>query len=184
MNAQCSRKHSDKNSSRSTDRPVSMEGPEVSQQSNLLRLRTRIRLQICFRVGIVGHPRAPHFIDLGNNGAPDRWRDRQRFLITHILFLTCRTLYNELGRLAYGFNHFFVQLDEDHDLLPLRCLSPQSLSALRWLTIHINVSSCGKGEMCAGCKYPWERIRYENRGKPFEPLSLANEYSRVSYGIC
>jgi hypothetical protein len=159
-----------------------LDAQDSASTSAFMRLPRRIRLQICFYVGILGHPRPRNrlFVDLGSWGAPDHNHGRQRFVNTYKLLLTCKSIYHDLHRLVYGFNHCYVRLDYSGKLGGLRRLRPDTLFALRWLTIHVNVSSCGLGSLCESYVYPWRHGLDQSYDRLSKPLSLANQDDKVS----
>jgi hypothetical protein len=150
----------------------------TSSECPFLDLPRRLRLRVYSLLCVLGHPRFSNFINLSSAGAPDRNHNGQRFINTHRLLLTCKTVYNELVPLVYGFNHFFIRLDDHGSFGALRRLRPSTLCAMRNLTIHINVSSCGLGDRCGSYLYPWER-HYDDYDKLNKPLSLRDAGARV-----
>ncbi len=69
---------------------------------------------------------------------------------SHGLLLTCRTIYAESSVVIYSTNRFFIRYRDSRSLQALRNLTPHSLSALVYLVVHLNVTSCEIGEPC--CK--------------------------------
>ena len=150
----------------------------IPSKCSLLDLPLRLRLRLYASLCVLGHPSHPLFINLGNAGAPDHNHYRHRFINTYRLLLTCKTVYNELSLLVNGFNHFSIRLDDHGSFGALRHLRPRALRAIRNLTIHVHVSSCGLGDKCGSYLYPWERA-YDDYDKLNKPLSLVDAGARV-----
>lgn len=156
------------------------EQPDQMPPSPLLRLPQPIRLLIYTHAGMLVTPDQCKFINLNNAGAPNRNRDRQRFITTHRLLMTCHQVSEEVAAYIYASNHFFIRYNDFGNLETLRRLRLCSLRALRYLTIHLNVASCGLGMPCERSLDPWEEPDFDRHDTPFR----ANQSSAAQVGAC
>lgn len=107
-----------------------------------------IRLRIYYEAGLINES------DINLNGQPEddssTWPSAVDCASSYSLLLSCRAIYTEVSSAVYSTNRFFLQYQDSGNLQPLRKLTPQSLSVLTHLTVHLNVSSCERGKPC--CK--------------------------------
>ena len=134
----------------------SIEEDDHQIQPPFLRLPSLIRHQIYAEANILGSKSRFKFINLNHRGAPDRNHDRPSFLVTWNLLLTCRTLYGEVSSRIYADNYFFIRYNERRNLESLRSLLPTSMRAIRHLSIHLNVASCGISNGCDFYLNSWD----------------------------
>ena len=149
----------------------------------ILRLPTRLRLRLYFKMCILGSPKVHNrFINLNNQGARNRdydgFLEGFSFTLAHRLMLTCRTFYNEVCPIVYARNHLFIRFSDRGNLEALRRLSPTALRAIRLLTIHLNVASCGLGSPCHYYLRPGEKPAYDNY-RCEKPLDISNPFTKV-----
>ena len=108
-----------------------------------------LRFRIYYEAGLIKGS------DNDLNGQPEDdssiWSiDTVYWSFSHSLLLSCRAIYTEVSSAVYSTNRFFLRYQDFGSLQPLRNLTPQSLSVLTHLTVHLNVSSCERGKPC--CK--------------------------------
>lgn len=164
-----------------------MSADEVLDTPPLLRLTSNLRLRIysytaAYALGWAGNG-WQKFINLNNPGARDHHRDRESFVTTYRLLLTCRTIYEDVSPMVYANNHFFIGFGDHRNLEGIRSLRPASLNALTLLTIHLNVASCGLGRPCKNSLERWEEPSYGRCDETSlfdEPLRMDEAAARVS----
>ena len=151
------------------------------QASPLLRLPRLVRLQIYISAGAIAHPRQLLFINLNNSEVKSTLNRNYRpcFVATLNLFLTCRLVYRDLCRHVYSRHHFFVRSCDDGGLRTLNRLGSEALMGLKLLTIHLNSSSCGLGNVCDRALDPWIKNRQEY-DRIDSPLRLGETRTEVS----
>ena len=107
-----------------------------------------IRFRIYYEAGLIKES------DINLDGQPDAdsstWPSAVDCASSYSLLLSCRAIYTEVFSAIYSTNRFFLRYQDSGSLQPLRKLTPQSLSVLTHLTVHLNVSSCERGKPC--CK--------------------------------
>lgn len=64
------------------------------------------------------------------------------------LLLICHSIHEEVIRLFYSRNRFFLRYQERQTLHPLQSLSKAAIAALTHLTVHLNAASCHAGGPC------------------------------------
>lgn len=82
--------------------------------------------------------------------------------------LTCRIIYTEASSILYSGNHLFIRYRDHGNLAALRNLLPSSVASIRRLTIHLNVSSCERTNLC--CKEHKRAIMHDCTKKHDQPL--------------
>ena len=147
-----------------------------SESPGFLDLPRRARLLIYLHAGMLWRRSQPWFIDLNSKGAPDSNHGRNYFLTTYRLLLTCHKIRKDLSPVVYGINCFFIRYADSGDLAALRRLNPKCIQALRHLTIHLNVASCGLGRPCSG----YLLRQNEDYDKIDNPLTLSESHYSVS----
>lgn len=136
-------------------------GLRCTHFQTIFSLPRAIRFRIYDEAGLVTET------DINLNGRPDAdtWPSAADCGFTSSLLLTCRTVYTEASSAVYSTNQFWIRYRDSHSLQRLRNLTPQSLSLLTHLTVHLNVSSCEIGESC--CKaYPGRPKSCDAHDKP------------------
>ena len=133
-----------------------------------------IRFRIYYEAGLV------HEGDINLNGRPDAdtWPSAADRAFENSLFLSCPAIYTEASSAVYSTNRFFIRYRDTRSLQLLRNLTPHSLSLLTHLTVHLNVSSCEKGNPC--CKaYPVRPKCCDSHDKPLR-LSPSSRHPILS----
>lgn len=150
-------------------------GSSVDLQPPFWRLPAHLRLRICAHAGVLGLERAS-LISLVSH--PDKmYRDRVlASTTTRSLLLTCRVLRQEIASEVYSKNRFCMRIQSVEDFEVLYRLTSTSIRSLRWMTLHLNVASCGLGLYCDSSLRTWSIPR----GRPGRdaPLSLAGIFDQ------
>ena len=107
-------------------------------------LPSAVRVQIYEEAGVV----SDSDINLNRLSAEGSWAFTTNFGATYSLLTSCRAIYNELIPSIYSTNRYFIRYGDQRSLQPLRLLTESSLSSLRHLTLHLNVTSCEAGIPC------------------------------------
>lgn len=141
------------------------EWPGLSRthSTSLLCLPAAVRLQIYVHVGLCSNVT----INL------TRQRPRYSWSIFKLL-LTCRTIYLEVSSTLYSTNRIFVRFRDFNSLQALRNLSPNVLSSLTGLTVHLNVTSCDQDEPCHDA-CPGAAGSGETYDKPLQATSRSDQ---------
>lgn len=131
----------------------------TKQNSPFLALPASVRLQLYSAAEVVGWNGCT-FVNLNRQTSSDHgaFHNRPSFATTLALLLTCQATYKELVFLVYGRNHFFIRYNDFQNLSSLRQLSTLSTRAITKLTVHLNVASCGLGNVCNDVLY-WSSQR-------------------------
>jgi len=87
-------------------------------------------------------------IDFNRRVNTTYWPPSADFQISYNLLLTCRTVYTETSYIIYSTNRFFIRYSDGQSLEALRNLTADSVALLTQLTVHLNVTSCEKGQEC------------------------------------
>ena len=141
-------------------------GLTCTHSRTIFSLPQPVRLRIYYEAGLVNEG------DINLNGRPDAdtWPSAADCAFSYSLLLSCRAIYTEASSAVYSTNRFFIRYRDSRSLQPLRNLTPHSLSLLTHLTVHLNVSSCEKGNPC--CKaYP---VRSKSCNYHDKPLRLSS----------
>lgn len=140
----------------------------------LLRLPEALRQSIYHHAGILGSDGAC-VISLSSRcpRVPGRNRPAPAFHTTWSLLCTSRVIYGEVAAQVYANNRFYLRVRDKQDFDVLRNLSLSSLRSLTWLTLHLNVVSCGLGLYCDLSVRPWD-IRYGSNERD-TPMRLSNQ---------
>ena len=127
-------------------------GLKCTHLRSILCLPPAIRVRIYSQAGLVED------IDIDLNQRPGidawPWPDPDDLHFTFNLLLTCRTIYTEASFIVYNTNRFFIRYRDSQSLQALRNLTPNSLSSLAYLTVHLNITSCAIGERCTDVQTP------------------------------
>ena len=133
-------------------------GLKCTHLRSFLCLPPAIRLRIYSLAGLVED------IDIDLNQRPGTdswpWPFTDDFHFTFNLLLTCRTIYTEASFIVYNTNRFFIRYRDSQSLQALRNLTPNSLSSLSYLTVHLNITSCSIGEPCSNVQPAKARARH------------------------
>lgn len=149
-------------------------GLTCTRPRTIFCLPQAIRLRIYYEAGLITES------DINLNGQPagHTWPSAVECASTFSLLLSCHTIYAEASSVIYSTNRFFIRYRDSRSLQPLRNLTPHSLSLLTHLTVHLNVSSCEKGDPC--CKaVPARPKTCDNHDKPLR-LSPSSRHRVLS----
>lgn len=118
--------------------------------------------------------------DINLNGQPDAhtWPSAVDCASSYSLLLSCCAIYTEASSAVYSTNRFFIRYRDSRSLQPLRNLTPQSLALLTHLTVHLNVTSCEKGDPCWKA-LPGRQHRSDRYDKPLR-LSPSSSHPILS----
>ena len=133
-------------------------GLKCSHLRSFLCLPPAVPLEIYDQAGLV----KDFDIDLNQRPGTLTWADDGYFDFTFNILLTCRTIYAEVSATVYSTNRFFIRYRDSHSLQMLQNLTPISLSALAYLTVHLNVTSCELGESCCNNQSGEARRRHRH----------------------
>ena len=147
-------------------------GLKCTHLRSFLCLPPAIRLQIYHQAGLVEDT------DIDLNRRPGTqfwpWDCAKDFHFTFNLLLTCRTIYTEASSIVYQTNRFFIRYRDSQNLQALRKLTPNSLSSLAYLTVHLNIASCAIGESCFDFLTP-EALARHRYDKPLRSSSRPSQ---------
>ncbi|CZR60241.1 uncharacterized protein PAC_10137 [Phialocephala subalpina] len=117
---------------------------------SLLSLPPVVRCQIYRDAGLICDSDVDFNGRLNAGSWPPSATPSTDFQISYNLLLTCRTVYTEASCILYSTNTFFIRYNDARSLEMLRNLTADSIALLTQLTVHLNVASCEKGQVC--CK--------------------------------
>ena len=149
-------------------------GLKCTHLRSFLCLPPAVRLQIYHQAGLVENIN----IDLNQRPGTDAWPwpCADDFHFTFNLLLTCRTIYTEASSIVYKSNRFFIRYRDSQNLQALRNLTPNSLSSLAYLTVHLNIASCAISEPCVNFNFPTPEVRARHRyDKPLRSSSRSSQ---------
>lgn len=127
---------------------------------------------------IFSKPATPIFINLNNRSTP--YRRHQQLDTSRQLLLASRAMNAEVGQFVYATSHVFIRFSDQGDLAALRRLRPASVRAMRILTIHLNVTSCGLGQQGYHAINAWQKHEYEQYNPKHDtPLYLSEDGTQV-----